>query len=210
MSWLDTLVSWFAIFSNTAATWEYNASTWSWPLSALYGFFVALSNVADGMFAGMLDFRTWLYQLANSLSEVYGWQNVINWLKAQIDSLAGVITWVANWSSNVANLVSTWWTSMSDTVKSWISTAIQGLPDMLTAWSNFITETLPTLFDLQYAESWWKSKLVDLGELISSAFVEREDLWNGWTDFRQRVSDFFSDPLEWIWSRFTDWFLGGE
>ena len=46
--------------------------------------------------------------------------------------------------------------------------------------------------------------------LINSAFTERETFWSGWSDFRDQVSLFFSDPLGWLEAKFTDWFLGAE
>lgn len=210
MTWLDTLVSWFASFANTAAIWEYTASTWSWPLNTLYGFFIALSDIADGMFSGMLDFRTWLYALVDDLSEVFSWQSILDWLEDRVADINGVIAWIDAWETNVGYLVSKWWEHTGDTVKSWIATATQGLADMIAAWDDFVTVTLPTLFDLDYAEEWWLDKLVSVGQLISSAFVDRADLWAGWTDFRARVSEFFSTPFTWLEARFIDWFLGGE
>jgi len=26
----------------------------------------------------------------------------------------------------------------------------------------------------------------------------------------ESIQDFFNDPVEWLWAKFTDWFLGRE
>jgi hypothetical protein len=208
MTWLDTLVSWFASFSNTAALWKYEASTWSWPLSMLEGFFIALSDAADGWFTGWLDFRTWLYNLADIIGEVTSWQSVIIWVESAIDALEAAVTWISSWSTYVGDLVSAWWDVVSGVVQDWIETATTGLAGMLEAWTDFVTNTLPTLFDLEYATLWWRDRIVEVGDLIASAFEERSDLWDGWSDFRQAVSEIVSSPFDWLEARFADWFLG--
>lgn len=210
LSWLSTLLSWWARFSNTAALWAANARDWSWPLNILTPFFVSLSWVADGLFSAFFDFYLWVYALEDRLSVVFSWQAIISSLQGALSQLSTVWAWFSNWWGAVRSVIDTWWSGVFYQVQSWISVATQGLAGMLATWSDFVTNTLPTLFDISYAEDWYRSKLAGVGDLISSAFTERADLWRGWTDFRQSVSDFFTDPIEWLWTRFTDWFLGKE
>jgi len=169
-----------------------------------------LSNIADGMFGGMLDFREWVYDLEDDLDEIFSWSSIIAWLEYRLYDLSDVLAWFYDWWYEVGDVVREWWYGVSYDVRSWIAVATQGLAGMLSAWSNFITVILPTLFDLEFAEEWYRSKLVGVGQLISSAFADRADLWSGWTDFRQAVSDFVTAPFTWLESRFTDWFFGGE
>jgi hypothetical protein len=210
LSWIDTLVSWFASFSNTAAIWEYNAGTWVWPLNQLRGFYIALSNIADGMFGGMLDFREWVYNLADDLDYIFSWSSIITWIEDRLYNLQQVVAWFSDWWYEVLDAVNYWWYSVSYTVKEWISIGTQGLAELLVGWNNFVSVILPTLFDFEYAEDWYLSKLAGIGDLIRSAFDERSDLWQGWSDFRQAVSDFTTKPFTWLEDRFTDWFFGGE
>ena len=210
MSWLGTLLSWWASFSNTAALWAYYSTGWVWPLNQLQGFFSSLSSITNGLYGAFFDFYYWVLGLENRISEIFTWRSIIDSLQYALNGLQSLIAWFNNWWGNVFNVVDYYWSVVSSQVHDWISTATQGLSGMLSAWNNFVTVILPGLFNLQYAESWWQSKLVGLGDLINSAFVARADLWSGWTTFRQQVSDFFTDPLEWLWTRFMDWFLGRE
>ena len=77
-------------------------------------------------------------------------------------------------------------------------------------WSDFLSQKLPTLFDIGTVGEWWRSRVLEVAALIDTRLKESESLWAGWQDFRGTVADFFSDPLEFLLSRFTDWFLGPE
>ena len=186
------------------------AAAWVWPLNIVAPLVVAVSTIVDGIFGAFFDFRIFWRAFAQSVSELPLWGDIVAWLQEVIDQVAELWSWFSDWWGSVGDVITSWWATALVDVQDWIATATQGLASMLTAWDDFFTNTLPTLFDLDYAEEWWRSKLLDVGDLISSAFVEREDLWQGWSDFRQGVSDFFTDPLEWLWSKLTDWFLGPE
>lgn len=208
LSWLDTLVDWWAVFSNEAASWEAYASGWTWPLNVLYPFFVLLSNVVDGIFSALFDFRLWLYALVADLDVVFSWQAVIDVIQSVLDSLSGLLAWFSDWWYQVQTVIDWYWSIVSEQVQTWIATATEGLLALLVAWDDFFTNTLPTLFDLPALINWWGDRLVDIADIIDSAFVDRADLWSGWTDFRQSVSDFFEDPLEWLWSNSVGFLFG--
>ncbi|KKK66018.1 hypothetical protein LCGC14_2968300, partial [marine sediment metagenome] len=78
------------------------------------------------------------------------------------------------------------------------------------SWDNFWVTIYPGLVSFAWLTTWWNERLADVAGLIDSAFTIREGLWDGWQDVRGAVLEFFSDPLEWLWSKFTDWFLGPE
>jgi len=74
---------------------------------------------------------------------------------------------------------------------------------------------------IAWFSNWWGSVLAriiawgaltgaQVDELISSRLKDFDPFWAGWQDFKDRVVEFFSDPVEFIWDRFTDWFLGPE
>jgi hypothetical protein len=208
--WLDSLVSFWASLSNTMASWAAAAAAWVWPLNIIAPLVVAVSSIVDGIFGGMLDFRVFYRTLELRVSELLDFDELLDRLSEPLDQLAALWAWFSDWAGSVGSLIADWWAGVEDTVLSWISVATQGLDNVLIAWETFTTEILPTLFDLEFAEEWYRSKLVAVGQLITSAFTERADLWAGWSDFRQSVSDIVSTPFDWLEARFTDWFLGGE
>ncbi|GAI90757.1 unnamed protein product, partial [marine sediment metagenome] len=81
----------------------------------------------------------------------------------------------------------------------WWNTEFQELRDIAEAVTYFFTVTLPTL----------ASKL-DVRDLIDSAIEELRPFIEGWQEIKDSVLEFFVDPLEWLWTRFTNWFLGPE
>ncbi len=210
LAFLDTLVSWVAWFANVMASWKYTASTWVWPLNTLYGFFVNLSTFADNLFTGIYDFRNYIYVLENRISVFFSWDSIIQSITSNLSSLSGLVSWFSNWYMNVIAVIDSWFSGVLDYIKSLISTATQGLAGMIAAWDHFYKVILPTLFDVVYAEEWWHGKVVDLSGLIASSFTERADLWRGWSDFRDAVIKFITEPWDWLLDHFADWFLGRE
>lgn len=129
--------------------------------------------------------------------------------------------WVRDSFSNVWDIVDTWWSSTRDTVQAWIDEAknlvlglianIQSqLAGLQSAWDDF-KGMIPTLDEvirwwhnwpgelLSVINSWWTSTMVEVQDLIDSAFVTREQFWSGWQDWRDKVTEFFTDPEEWLY-----------
>ena len=122
----------------------------------------------------------------------------------------GAWAWVTNAVQNITDTIGDWWLVAQTTVQGWIAAATEGLADLKVAWSTFWSVTLPTLVDFAWLTTWWTSRLTDIGNLIDSAFTLRSGLWEGWQEARTNVSNFITTPLDWLWERFTDWFLGRE
>jgi len=63
---------------------------------------------------------------------------------------------------------------------------------------------------LSFVNTWWSGAVLQVQGLINTAFLERDSWWAGWQDWRDQVAEFFTNPLEFLLNRFTDWFLGPE
>ncbi len=208
--WLDDLVGYWASFSNFLARQAANSHDWLPLFKFLTHIMDGLSSGVDLIFSGFFDFSRAFRQLENQIRDLLSWETILagfDWIRERINS---VWSWFSSWWDHVLSVITYWWTGTADQVWSWISTAADGLAGILTAWEEFRTSVLPTLFDLGTLEDWYRAKLLDIGDLIRSAFTEREMLWKDWDEMRHNVTDFFDDPLEWLWTRFTDWFLGRE
>ena len=59
-----------------------------------------------------------------------------------------------------------------------------------TDWTGNVTSVINT---------WWTSTMWEVQELINSAFIVRESLWSGWQDLRDKVTEFFTDPEDWLY-----------
>ncbi|GAH38074.1 unnamed protein product, partial [marine sediment metagenome] len=75
---------------------------------------------------------------------------------------------------------------------------------------DFFTITLPNLLTFEWLSIWWNARLLDINSLIESWTVTLSPFWEGWQEIRESVFEFFTDPLTWLETKFTDWFLGEE
>lgn len=194
-----------------------------------------LVDVADA-FARMAyqfeKFNDWVSYVADMVEDILNLTEIRLALKTWLDYATWAWNWVRNAWYNVKAIIDDWWGTVIPTVYGWIDEAKQWaslqidsletkvnsilanvnellaqIPDVseLIAWfSNWWGNILANL------GTWWDDRLLDVQGLIDSAFVIRESFWAGWQDIRDKVFDFFDDPLEWLLVRFTDWFLGPE
>jgi len=140
--------------------------------------------------------------------------------------------WITSAWFYVTDIMSEWWSETQLTVWIWIEEAVSGvrtlvdqantwLASLQAAWDDF-RGRIPTLDEVVYwwhnwtghvnavLTTWWTGKILEVQDLIDTAFRERESWWAGWQEFGETVGEFFSDPLEYLLTRFTDWFLGPE
>ena len=162
------------------------------------------------------DTATWLYHLAISWDKV--WEAVGNFLTKLdvldimsqfIKQLGQVWSWFSNWWGNVWDTIDDWWDGVYGYVKDWVSTAIQGVRDWVddtrawlgrleSDWVDFRQNILSTL-----------ARTFDVQQMINGALLPWRDLFNFWGSFSHEVGAFFTNPIEYIWNRFSDWFFGG-
>jgi len=117
---------------------------------------------------------------------------VIGWIVEAKGYAASLVAGVSGW---LTNLQAAW-----DEFKGLIPT----IDEVISWWGNWAGSVLATI------DTWWDSTVLEVQGFIDSAFTEREPFWAGWQDWRDKVIEFFTDPLEWLLEKFTDWFLGPE
>jgi hypothetical protein len=205
---------------------------WVWPFWEAAGLFYQLSVLFATLAWQFYDFSNWVSDVQSKVLAILNWSTIWSYILSYVPNLTQVRDWFYSWWSNVTSVITSWWSATQYTVQVWISTAVQPFNSMLTAWNNFWNSTwpawvssfnslksawdnfwrytLPNLASFDALEDWWNGRVGDLQGLINSAFTVRASLWQGWQDMRDNVVEFFTDPVEYIWERFTDWFLGPE
>ena len=178
------------------------------------------------------DFYFWVGEIQDRIQFVMTPSEYIGWIYSFWPLLSQIHDWFRDRINKIKEVVNEWWTATSSTVLDWIDTAkawakiwidwldnrvsqlevrldnlVIEFPDVteLLAWFSNWPGNVWSIID-----NWWISTMGEIQGLISSAFKEREPFWAGWQDFRDRVAEFFTDPVEFVWARFTDWFLGPE
>lgn len=207
-------------------------NSWIWPFSEAAEIFYSLARVFGSIAQGTESLVDVVNDIIYSISGVMSWSTIWSKILTYVPNLIGIRNWFYDVTSNIVSVVNDWWYITSNTVQGWIQEGKQLLQRQIDQVSNWLAELesaledirgqIPNVGDIVYwwrnwqgnvqsaVESWWTSKLSEVQGLVSTAFIERESWWAGWSTFRDQVATFFSDPLEYIWSRFTDWFLGPE
>jgi len=228
---LNGLANIFALLSE----WLLYVSIWvtNWP------WIDRLSVTFENMASWFASVSWWFVQLRDPLLSMYdatmeilSWSTIQSRIRLWLTDIELIMAWFLDRWNQVAAIVDSWWDIVKWDVKNWINIAVQGLdnlkaawsnfwyttwPDFLTqfdtlaaAWSNFWTFRLPELVDFSWIITWWNARLQDIGDMINTAFTVRDSLWAGWQELRTQVTEFFADPVEFIWAKFTDWFFGPE
>lgn len=183
---------------------------WIWPFYLVAIFFYTLEASLKSIASGFAVVGAWVDWLEGRIALILDLDTITRAFRQWIDAAVGAWAWVTNAVQNITDTIGDWWLVAQTTVQGWIAAATEGLADLKVAWSTFWSVTLPTLVDFAWLTTWWTSRLTDIGNLIDSAFTLRSGLWEGWQEARTNVSNFITTPLDWLWERFTDWFLGRE
>lgn len=219
-TWLDWAVSRINVILSTSDISSYfrywfdaAQNAWSWVSNAVYNVWATVdswwSSKSQTVLTWIADAKSWSLAQVNSLRDtVWGWiSDVKSWTTAQVNTaqatILGIITNVQTWTTTQVNNVRTAILATISDLSAWTTAQVNTIQAILTTLVNWTAFT-------QWITTWWNNRLLDLGGLINSAFLARESLWAGWQDMRSKVIEFFSDPLEFLWERFSDWFFGGE
>jgi len=205
---------------------------WVWPFYLIADFFYELSYLFYYLAGNFSDFGDWLEWAADEIGDILSWSNIRSLIRSWLPDLEDAIDWWDRWWKWVGEEIDDWWRDTRQTVKGWISAAEDWLSDWIDALERSLN-TLKAAWDewkvkissfnelwlwftnwwgnvLVNLDTWWNDRLIDISALIDTAFTLREPFWAGWQDWRDKVVEFFTDPLGWLEARFTDWFLGPE
>lgn len=173
---------------NVTAWWN---TTWVWLQpwidQRIRELAIAGIDISDTVLGWIADARSWTTTQLNNL------QNTFNVL------ISGVQSWT---TIQINNFKSTILATIGD-LTLWTSTEINTIKNLIGAiidWDAFT----------RWISSWWTEKLLDIKALFNSWVLELAPVLAGWQEIRDKVFDFFDDPLEWLLAEFTDWFLGKE
>ncbi len=232
MWFISNIVTWLNSISDYFWDAYQEVRGWVWPLELLgpplYYLYRGFSFLA--IFFGYFD--DWAMDVADKLVGIVDLSQIQSYFGYYFEAALNAWDWVSNASWNIWELIDAWWSSVQYTVRGWIdealyitSTQIEAVRITLTqieaAWADFkgripsIDEVIAWWSDwggnvAMAIATWWAGTLLEVQGLIDSAFIERQSWWAGWSDFRDQVALFFSDPLEFLLAKFTDWFLGPE
>ena len=205
-----SFLNWIVEDLNAASDFFYDiyreVLDWVYPFWLAAGFFYDLSRVFNWLAYDFADFAEWVYDTVDKLGTILSWSTILSLIRSWLPDLEDVVDWWNSWRIWVFQEIANWWSFTQTAVQGWIDTATQGLSELITAWDNFWTVIFPTLVDFTGLATWWTATMGEVLNLIDTAFTLRASLWEGWQEIRNQVVEFFADPLEWLYSRFEEFF----
>ena len=198
----------------------------------LANIFWAIMEAFWGLLTPIAQFGDWVNDTSSKVANILSWATIWSYILSYVPNLLAIRDWFSDRWNWFQQNVSTWWETKKTDVQGWISTAVQPFNSMLTAWTgfwgstwpawvtsfnslksawdNFWSYTFPNLVSFTWLTTWWAARLLDVQGLIDSAlktwFPFYDDLVKLWGD----IALFFTDPLEYLWERFSYWFFGQE
>lgn len=230
------VMNWIITRLNNISSWFYELYIEcyyaGWPLEILANLFNDLAWLFSDLAWNFSDFFSWLLTETARIDDILDFDTIWSNILLRVPELPEIAGWFSSWWDQVADVIDSWWSSTSQDVQDLIDAAVSGLEslraawldfwqniwpaaqllidNLQTSWNDFWQYIYPDLVDFAWIGIWWDARIIEVQGLIDTAFTIRAPLWDGWPDWRDSVAEFFTDPIEWIWSRFTDWFLGAE
>jgi len=206
--------------------------SWVWPFNRLASPLLSLYYAFDNLVLYFNYFYDWVAEANTKISQILSISAISSYFSAFLTAAYNAWNWVIDAWNNITNIINIWWNSTQSIVFIWIDQAKQwalaqinslanALTEVQTWWNNF-KSSIPSLNEillwftnwwaniLAHIQSWWVERLSDIESLLISLALDLSPFWEGWQEIRETVFNFFNDPLEWLWARFTDWFLGAE
>lgn len=179
---------------------DWLATPFFWIANRFYGLSAMFLDLRDLIDLEILPILRVVFTPSNILSYLNNWFNYVvrpilsSYVNDVIEAL-GLDSLRTAWN--------TFWGTLYPSLVNTINT-------LSSNWNYFWSVTFPNLVSFQWLITWWNSRLLDVNNLINSAFMLRQSWWSGWQEIRNTVFAFFENPLDWLLDKFTDWFLGPE
>lgn len=193
---------------------------WGWPLYLLQHPLWGLQRVFWDLLTPIAELGDWADDVAAKVSNILGKTDILLLLSTWLTYAENAWSWVQIAGEIIAYYINTWWKTALATVQGLINTAAaavstlidnvaQGLSSLQTTWDNFWTMTWPewtrkldsvtiawnNFWTITYPTLLTKT---DADALMNTKVKEAEPGWAGWSDFREKVVLFLTDPLDWI------------
>lgn len=189
---VESAIDWAIDRLNTAlewadAAWDYAANAW-W------------KAVQVGVDAWN-DLQAVAWELRTSISDI--WAELVTWWDDRVDDFWDLVDGATGWLEDrlddaewvLDELRDNWDTFWRDIWPGWM----QYLEELAGRVGDFFSLTLPDLITS-----------ADIIQAFNDFRREWADLFTFWSEFRTELGQFISDPVEWLFNKAVDWFLGPE
>lgn len=201
-------------------------SDWVWPFDALAEPFLGLYYRFIDFARDWLDFEDWVSDTVTRLGEILSTWDIWSYFQWWFVAAENAWNWVSGAINNVINIVDVWWSTASQVVLSWVeeaklfaqelvSNVESWLNNLQTDWDNFWTLTWPqwvgrlSVIETAWDNFWtitfptlatWSGVSALIDSTLTSWFPFYDELAALWGE----ISDFFSDPLQWVYNKMDE------
>jgi len=173
-------------------------------------------------------FNAWVYYINSKIGQVPTFATIFSYLSYYLNRAIWAYTWTIGAYWSIRGWFNRWWAPISATVWGWIVIARSALQVQINSlivrlvslgevWNVFIGWIPSISAILSWFSNWWANILAgiinwgaltafQIQSLINSAFTSRELFWAGWQDWRDRVTEFITDPEQWFYDRLEEVF----
>lgn len=205
-------------------------NSWPWPFWYVSGFFYSLHVAFAGLAWAFYYLNGWVDYLAGKVAAILTFGDIWSYFKWWFDAAVAAWNWVASAYRNVWNIVEWWWSSAKYIVLSWVDEAKRwatSLFNQVNAWLARLQEAwdafkakLPAIEEILSWFKNWPGKVLatiiswgalpgkEIENLILSKLKEWFPFYDNLVAIKDSMFDFFTNPLEFLFNRFSDWFLG--
>lgn len=181
---IDWILAWVNyVIALAQGAWDWLASVVDW-VKELWNILIAYINKQVQPLWNRIT--TWWYDLSTWWSAT--WYSVTNWVNARFDSLKDWVGATRDWLVDRIN-------AAASQLRDSIAAAVSSLNRLIGQWNSFVTFTLPGL-----------ASLVDITKAFDNFMLKWRDLFNWWGEFWRDVTDFFTNPFQWIYDRLDEFF----
>ena len=160
----------------------------------------------DSLYWKWLAFGAWVSGKIEAIKDSLSWDSILALILTWFPFLSTMVSFFASLPDLIMATVSSWWLATSVTVGAAIEASIAFTVNVWNALAasiaavgqqvnDFFTLMVPTLVTG-----------LQVDDLIRSWAVSLEPFWAGWSDVKDDVVTFFTDPLQWFYDRVDEFF----
>lgn len=168
--------------------------------------FLWLARICADLSWDFYYFNEVVNHIIDRIADILNFSDIYSYFETYFNYAVTAWSWVRNAWDNIKGAVGDLIDIAKQGLEGLIDIATAGLDSLRVEWDNFWTVTFPTLVSFDWLGIWWNDQLIELDFWFRSELQELAPFWEGWQEARDKVIDFFNDPLQWFYDRLEEFF----
>jgi len=199
LKFMDTIFSYVWDISDFFLGAFNSVKGWIFPFHYLSYPFYALHRAFWNLLTPIAHFGDWVNDIQSKIGITLSYANIYSYFKSWFDIAEIAYNWVNRWQDTILKFINTWWQTKLLELTTWWNSELAELREVKVKWDYFWTVLYPKSVNWDEFLGWWNTEIRELQSLINSSIRELEPLWAGWQEWRGKVTEFFTDPEDWLY-----------